>query len=101
MIRATTIRSAIEKPELKVVPQALPAPALPAPKEDGKLAAAILDMSKSAEQNAAMMREAIDKIITTKPETPKRWTFDVIADEDMHSARFGMIKQIIATAENK
>ena len=98
MIRSHTIRNAIEKPELKVVPQVIPQPA---PKEDGKLAAAILDMSKSAEQNAAMMREAIDKIITTKPETPKRWTFDVIADEDMHSARFGMIKQIIATAENK
>lgn len=96
MIRAQTIRNAIEKPELKVVHA--PKPEVPVPKEDGKLAAAIIDMRKSAEQNATMVCHAIDKIMSIKPESPKRWVFDVIADEDMHSPRYGMMKQIIATA---
>ena len=101
MIRSRTISGArIEENAPAKVVQMPQIPQVPAiiPKDDGKLANAIVEFGKSNEENAKLLREALVQILSARQEAPKVWKFEVIADDDIHSNRYGMMKYIIATS---
>ena len=60
---------------------------------------AIIEVGKTADENARMMREAIMQILESKKEPVKQWRFKIIGETDKGSARYGLAKEIIATAD--
>ena len=65
------------------------------------VSSAIIEIGKSADENARLLREAIEQILSSRTEPVARWTFDVVREANHNSEWYGLTKRVIATAEGR